>query len=140
MGGLIWIPPGGDEDDAIPDAESIPLTWARVHWAHVWLVQHAACDAGSGYISGYNSDDEAAGPCYCQWHPVAIEERSSHLTACARWPGPVCGACWAASCECGYVFADVHEAAGRGAYGRLACAACIARAASANDAPRGPAY
>ena len=46
--------------------------------------------------------------------------------SCIRWPGPICGTCWAASCECGYVFDDVADAAGRWFTG-VACAATNAR-------------
>ena len=83
----------------------------------------ASCEQQAG---GYSSDDEAGTPagCPCTWHPVAIEERESHLYACRAWPGPICGSCWAASCSCGYVFEIVADAAGRWPSGRLRCHAC----------------
>ena len=46
--------------------------------------------------------------------------------SCVRWPGPICGSCWAASCECGYVFDDVADAAGRWFTGRMRCHECTA--------------
>ena len=70
---------------------------------------------------GYDSDGDY---CPCTWHPVAIEERDSHMWSCRAWPGPICGACWAASCECGYVFESVEDAHSRWPNGRLRCAGC----------------
>ena len=57
-------------------------------------------------------------------HPVAIEERASHLLVCRAWPGPLCGSCWAASCECGYAFDAVADAHSRWPNGRLRCHSC----------------
>ena len=106
----------------IRDDESHPLTWGRVAHAHEWLVRHAGCEVQA---SGYASDDEESpARCPCTWHPVAIEERESHLFVCRAWPGPICGACWAASCECGYVFDDATDASDRWPNGRLRCYVC----------------
>ena len=138
----VWTPPGYPEDGSIKDDSDYPLTWGRVCSAHAWLVYHASCGdaAGGSSTLPYDSDEEDGGgptrPCPCQWHPVAIEERSSHEWACRQWSalvhtngaaaGAVCGPCWAASCECGHVFADWREAAARWGGGRLQCAACHA--------------
>ena len=103
---------------AVSDPEGHPLTWGRVLTAHRWLVRHASCGA-----NGYDSDEDAAG-CPCLWHQEVIEERSSHELVCRAWPGPVCGSCWAASCQCGYVFDDAQHASGRWHDGRLRCHAC----------------
>ena len=76
---------------------------------------------------GYSSDDEESpARCPCTWHPVAIEERESHLFVCRAWPGPLCGSCWAASCECGYALDSVADASGRWPSGRLRCYSCAA--------------
>ena len=108
--------------DGIDDGDGHPLTWGRVAHAHAWLVQHASCAAQAG---GYSSDDEEApAGCPCTWHPVAIEERASHLLVCRAWPGPLCGSCWAASCECGYAFDAVADAHSRWPNGRLRCHSC----------------
>ena len=91
--------------------------------AHAWLVRHASCEAQTG---GYSSDDEEGTPvgCPCLCHPVAIEERASHLAVCRAWPGPTCGTCWSASCACGYVFDAVADAHARWPDGRLRCYPC----------------
>ena len=52
------------------------------------------------------------------------EERRAALTSCQRWPGPICGPCWGASCACGHVFASHHDAAGRDEMDRLICREC----------------
>ena len=118
----VWAPPGMPPDEslarAVSDPEGHPLTWGRVLAAHNWLVRHASCG-----VNGYESDDDAAG-CPCLWHQAMIEERSSHELVCRAWPGPICGSCWAASCQCGYVFDDVQHASGRWHDGRLRCHAC----------------
>ena len=93
--------------------------------AHGWLTHHANC-AGADVLglsdaTGYDSDDDR---CPCTYHPVAIEERASHYHACRAWPGPICGECWAASCECGFVFETADDAHSRWPSGRLCCAAC----------------
>ena len=121
----MWTPPGWPDELSILDADGYPLTWARVRLAHEWLVAHASCDAAAGFDSG--SDGEGDGEprtCYCQWHPVAIEEGQSHRAAVDRWPGHICGSCWAASCACGRVFDAETDAAGRWPSGRLRCRAC----------------
>ena len=108
------------------DANGHPLTWGRVLDAHSFLVDHALCDR-DGRPAPYDSDDEgddADRPCPCQWHAVMMERRSDELTVCHTWPGPWCGACWRASCRCGYVFESVHDAARQGPLGRLQCHAC----------------
>ena len=61
-----------------------------------------------------------AGP----WHPATIEEANSHRLVIEIWPGPICGTCWAASCDCGYVFDNVTHAHARWPNGRLRCFAC----------------
>ena len=53
-----------------------------------------------------------------------IEERGSHMIACHAWPGPICGTCWAASCDCGFVFDAPQDAHSRWPSGRLRCAGC----------------
>ena len=72
------------------------------------------------------ANKETPGGCPCTWHPVAIEERASHLLVCRAWPGPLCGSCWAASCECGYAFDAVADAHSRWPNGRLRCHSCAA--------------
>ena len=117
-----WTPPDWPVEAGIGDGDGHPLTWGRVAYAHAWLVQHASCAAQAG---GYSSDDEEApASCLCTWHPVAIDERASHLLACRAWPGPLCGSCWAASCECGYAFDAVADAHSRWPNGRLRCHSC----------------
>ena len=89
-------------------------------------MSHASCGSQAG---GYSSDDEEGTPagCPCLWHPVAIEERASHLAACRAWPGPTCGTCWSASCACGYVFDAAGDAHGRWPNGRLRSATLAPR-------------
>jgi hypothetical protein len=121
-----WTPPDHPVEASICDSEGHPLTWARVRAAHDWLTLHATCAAASSETddaAGYDSDGDR---CPCTWHPVAIEERSSHTRACNAWPGPICGSCWAASCECGYVFDAITDAHSRWHSGRLQCAGCAA--------------
>ena len=100
--------------------------------AHATLTAHASCNANGGLPAGYASDEESDGeeaqPCLCQWHPMLIDTLAEHRADCARWPGPICGACWAASCHCDYVFDDTSDAVGRDADGRLVCAAPNCRA------------
>ena len=121
----MWTPPGYPVAASITDEDGHPLTWARVRSAHSWLIHHATCpsadDSSELDATGYDSDNER---CPCTYHPVAIEERASHMHACRVWPGAICGSCWAASCECGYVFAAAEDAHSRWPGGRLRCAAC----------------
>ena len=107
--------------------------------AHAWLVRHATCDASGFGPAGWDSDDGEEDPddpasrripCYCQYSSEGADERSANLVICRAWPGPTCGVCWAASCECGYVFEAAADAAGRWPNGRLQCAACAALAAA----------
>ena len=66
-------------------------------------------------------------PCFCTQNAANwAHVRHVCKESCIRWPGPICGTCWAASCECGYVFDDVADAAGRWFTG-VACAATNAR-------------
>ena len=120
-----WTPPGHPLEASLLDGDGHPLTWGRVLAAHGWLTHHANC-AGADVLglsdaTGYDSDDDR---CPCTYHPVAIEERASHYHACRAWPGPICGECWAASCECGFVFETADDAHSRWPSGRLRCAAC----------------
>ena len=95
--------------------------------AHTLLLQHAACEGGG---TAYDSDDSDGGrPCPCQWHPVMIEEVDDARLTVQRWPGPVCGPCWAATCACGYRFDDLEQATSqfqRDNDRRLVCASCAA--------------
>ena len=120
-----WTPPGYPIDASIGDGDGHPLTWARVVTAHEWLTQHATCAAATDAsdATGYDSDGDQ---CPCTWHPAAVEERESHTHVCRAWPGSICGSCWAASCECGYVFDAANEAHSRWPNGRLRCASCAA--------------
>ena len=120
-----WTPPGYPIDASIGDGDGHPLTWARVVTAHEWLTQHATCAAATDAsdATGYDSDGDQ---CPCTWHPAAVEERESHTHVCRAWPGSICGSCWAASCECGYVFDAANEAHSRWPNGRLRCAGCAA--------------
>ena len=126
-----WTPPGSAFP--ITDGEGNPLTWACVRYAHSRLVFHASCSAADGEAAGFDSDDEDASgdrmPCPCQWAPDVIDEQSSHAYAVARWPGPICGPCWAASCACGYVLESEGDASGRDSHGRYVCHSpgCLAR-------------
>ena len=124
---MTWTPPGGAP---ITDASGHPLTFGTVLHAHAFLVRHASCQAASR-PADYESDDDlpADAPCPCSWHPMLLEERSLHEAAVARWPGPFCGTCWAASCQCGYTFDARGDAAGVDSRGRLVChsAGCRAR-------------
>ena len=93
-GSETWAPPGRPP---LSDDDGHPLTWGRIRYGHSVLVQHTACRAG-GTSRGYDSDeggDEAV--CPCLWHGQLIEELASHALCCARWPGDICGACWASS-------------------------------------------
>ena len=119
-----WTPPGYPVDAGIRDDNGIPLTWAAVRYAHEWLTAHATCAAAASDTadaSGYDSDGDQ---CPCTYHPVAMEERASHLHACRAWPGPICGSCWAASCRCGFVFDSVDDSHSRWPNGRLRCSSC----------------
>ena len=94
----------------------------------VLLVWHASCSQG-GYASDGDDDYDGAAPCPCQWHDVLIDELTNGRADIAEWPGFICGACYAASCECGYVFDDTTHAAGRDRRQRLVChdPTCLAR-------------
>ena len=121
----VWTPPEWPIETSVSDGDGHPLTWGRVAAAHVWLVRHASCESQGA--ADYSSDEEGAPPgggCPCTWHPVMIEERSSHLAVCRAWPGQICGSCWAASCDCGRVFEATSDAVGRWRSGRLRCHAC----------------
>ena len=121
-----WTPPGYPPDGSLSDDNGYPLTWGRVVLAHNWLVRHATCAAAAGpsEATGYDSDGDR---CPCTWHPVAIEERESHMFVCRIYPGPICGSCWAASCECGFVFEAADPAShARWANGRFRCHGCAA--------------
>ena len=122
----VWTPPGFPIDGSISDDHGHPLTWARVQAAHDWLTLHATCAAASSELEGASGYDSDGDHCPCTWHPVAIEERSSHMYVCNTWPGPICGTCWATSCECGYVFDVIDDAHSRWHTGRLRCAGCAA--------------
>ena len=127
-----WTPHGWPVGSSVTDSSGHLLTWGGVRNAHATLTAHASCDSNGGVAAGYESDEDAGGegprPCPCQWHPVLIETLDEHRADCARWPGPICGVCWAASCECGFVFDDVSDAAGRDADGRFVCASPSCRA------------
>ena len=120
-----WTPPDYPVEAGISDGEGHPLTWGRVATAHRWLVLHAACAGadprGVDDASGYDSDGDR---CPCTYSPELIEERGSHMIACHAWPGPICGTCWAASCDCGFVFDAPQDAHSRWPSGRLRCAGC----------------
>ena len=127
-------PPGYSVEASLSDCCGHPLTWGAIKAAHATLTAHASCNTTGGAPAGYNSDDDdddEPRPCPCQWHQQLIEELDDHRADCARWPGPICGVCWAASCGCGYVFDDASEAAGRDIDGRLVCTSpsCHARLA-----------
>ena len=107
---------------SICDDDGHPLTWGRVRSAHAWLARHATCaGASSSDANGYDSDGDR---CPCTYHPAAIEERESHMRACHAWPGHICGVCWAASCQCGFVFDEEADAHSRWPTGQLRCAGC----------------
>ena len=115
----------------------LPLTWERVRSSHEWLAAHATCPGAPGIPpapppqarpagGGYTSEDDFE-PCFCtQDAAVWTHFRNICKESCVRWPGPICGSCWAASCECGYVFDDVADAAGRWFTGRMRCHECTA--------------
>ena len=115
----------------------LPLTWERVRSSHEWLAAHAACPGAPGIPpapppqarpagGGYTSEDDFE-PCFCtQDVAVWTHFRNVCKESCVRWPGPICGSCWAASCECGYVFDDEADAAGRWFTGRMRCHECTA--------------
>ena len=121
----VWTPPGHPVEHSLLDDYGHPLTWGAVCTAHAWLTAHASCagaDAqGSSDATGYDSDNDR---CPCTYHPVAIEDRASYMRTCRVWPGPICGQCWAASCECGFVFDTAEEAASHWPSGRLCCSSC----------------
>ena len=71
--------------------------------------------------NGYDSDGPS---CPCTYHPVMMSERVDNLLNVSAWPGPICGACWASSCACGFVFEDVGHAHSRRHNGRLVCHGC----------------
>ena len=116
----------------------LPLSWERVRSSHEWLAAHAACPGAPGIPpapppqarpagGGYTSEDDIE-PCFCTQDAPAVwtHVRNVCKESCVRWPGPICGSCWAASCECGYVFDDVADAAGRWFTGRMRCHECTA--------------
>ena len=72
----------------------------------------------------YDSDDDGrTHPC-C-WCQIDDERLTDARHDCLQWPGPTCGACWAARCaHCPYTFEDPRDAASRTGNGRLICAAC----------------
>ena len=81
-----------------------------------------------------NADDPDFVPCECQYHPVAIEQLSDALLNVQKWPGPICGHCWAGSCACGYAFDDPADAAARApTTGRLVCSSCAPAPPVANE-------
>ena len=96
--------------------------------AHDTLVSHASCGPA---ISGYGSDGEDfdGASCPCQWHGALIEELANARLMVRAWPGFVCGSCWAASCECGYVLDTPTHASGRDRNHRFTChaPACLLR-------------
>ena len=120
-----WAPPNRPP---ISDAYGHPLTWGSIVDSHRLLVWHASCTQG-GYASDGDDDNDGAAPCPCQWHDVLIDELANSRADIAAWPGFICGPCYAASCECGYVFEDAAHAAGRDNRQRLVChePACLAR-------------
>ena len=82
-------------------------------------------DIGEDELDRLSANDDSDGDqCPCTYHPVAMEERSSHLHACRAWPVPICGSCWAASCRCGFVFDSVDDSHSRWPNGRLRCSSC----------------
>ena len=105
----VWSPPGFP-NRSIDDANGHPLTWGTVRNGHAWLVRHAYCEQSGMGPAPYASDDDGADPssdrliCYCQTTGHGDDERMHALAACESWPGPICGSCWAASCDCGYVY------------------------------------
>ena len=114
-----------------------PLSWGGVRASHEWLATHAACPGAQGVPpspppqarpsgGGYTSEDDTE-PCFCT-HIAAVWAHIRHVCkeSCIRRPGPICGTCWAASCECGYVFDNVADATGRWFTGRLRCHECAA--------------
>ena len=69
---------------------------------------------------------------------MLIEEIGDARLNVQRWPGPICGPCWRATCACGYYFHDpAVEAAlrGRDSAQRLMCAACEAEQPSDAQPP-----
>ena len=121
------LPSDGTTPPAVTDAYGHPLTWGTVWAAHTTLLPHAQCDE-IGSQPAYDSDDSDEGrPCPCQWHEAMIDEVDNARNNVRRWPGPICGSCWRATCACGHRFADLADAAarlGRGHDGRLVCDAC----------------
>ena len=131
--GLVGYPDLHDPDDPattwtalgcvfpILDSYGHPLTWGNILSSHAFLVLHASCSSGrTGYASDSDGEDGDA-PCPCQWHPAVEDELHASLVSCQRWPGPICGPCWGASCACGHVFTSHHDAAGRDEMDRLIC-------------------
>ena len=132
----VWVPPAsmaGTSWPPIRDGYSYPLTWARVRDAHAWLLAHASCATAGPDAFGTDDDGTHRNPCHCTWHPMSIELREDQVHDVYAWPGPICGSCWAASCECGYVFTHVAYAAGRWPSGRLKCCACVERDAAPEE-------
>ena len=120
-----WATPGRPP---IADPYGHPLTFGSVLAAHDTLVAHASCGPT---ISGYGSDgdDFDGASCPCQWHGALIEEIADARRMVQSWPGYICGVCWAASCECGYVFESPAHASGRDRNHRFVChtPACLLR-------------
>jgi hypothetical protein len=123
-----WIPPptpwrpAPTEDHAVLDAYGYPLTYETVVLAHARAAQAVA-------VEGYDSEGD-------EWHghPVAVDQLSDARIVCGSWPGPVCPACWAASCAgCGYVFEAPWDAGAVGRFGRLLCSTCAPAGASFFD-------
>ena len=120
-----WATPGRPP---IADPYDHPLTLGAVLAAHDTLVTHASCGPA---ISGYGSDGEDfdGASCPCQWHDALIEELANSRLMVQSWPGFICGACWAASCECRYVLDTPTHASGRDRNHRFTChaSACLLR-------------
>ena len=125
MSAETWATPGRPP---IADPYGHPLTLGAVLSAHDTLVSHASCGPA---ISGYGSDGEDfdGASCPCQWHGALIEELANARLMVRAWPGFVCGSCWAASCECGYVLDTPTHASGRDRNHRFTChaPACLLR-------------
>jgi hypothetical protein len=107
-----------------------PLTLGAVLAAHDTLVTHASCGPA---ISGYGSDGEDfdGASCPCQWHGALIDELANARLMVQSWPGFICGECWAASCECGYVLDTPTHASGRDRNHRFTCHASASASSGA---------
>ena len=114
------LPSPDPEVDSILDVYEYPLTWSAVWSAHraLTLADHSYDSEGDGW----------------NWHPVAVEQNAVRRRACASWPGPICPACYAASCaRCSHVFHAWDEARAVGEHGRLVCVSCAPPGASLFD-------